>query len=159
MLDCHFNHPSIYLFRIRYREKMRELGNLSFRSAKAANNESPLVLFAHNHTHTHRTRFGRVGWGERGEVGWVSHGGKGAGEFVIVIARRGRAAIAITPRRRSYQRAGLLASATRTYVPYLPTYLRSYSSTPPTPFRPTDSYFRATWRHSPFERLHGKRDR
>lgn len=54
----------------------------------------------------------------------VSRGGKGAGEFVIVIARRGRAAIAITPRRRSYRHAGLLASATRTYVRTVPTYVR-----------------------------------
>lgn len=94
---------------------------------------SHLVLFAHNYTQACETH--------TSGVGWVSRGGKGAGEFVIVIARRGRAAIAITPRRRSYRPAGLLASATRTYVP---TYLRSYSPTPPTPFRPTDSYFRAT---------------
>lgn len=95
------------------------------RSAKAtttpASTESPLALSAlhtpihvHIHEYTRGTRFG---------YGWTAVGG--GGEFVIVIARRGRAAIAITPRRRSYRRAGLLRP--------VPTYLRSYSPTPPTP--------------------------
>lgn len=69
------------------------------------------------HKHIHTEHASGVRWGGTGEP----RRGKGAGEFVIVIARRGRAAIAITPRRRSYRRVGLLASATRTY---LPTYVR-----------------------------------
>lgn len=119
---------------------MRELRYLSVDARGRRGRQATSHLSSSSHTTTQARGTHTSG------VGWVSHGGKGAGEFVIVIARRGRAAIAITPRCRSYRPAGLLASATRTYVP---TYLRSYSSTPPTPFRPTDSYFRATWRHSP----------
>lgn len=57
---------------------------------------------------SHNIHVRYVGTCERRRVGAEAGAGKRGREFVIVIARRGRAAIVITARHRSYRRVGLL---------------------------------------------------
>lgn len=57
---------------------------------------------------SHNIHVRYVGTCERRRVGAEAGAGKRGREFVIVIARRGRAAIVITARHHSYRRVGLL---------------------------------------------------
>lgn len=131
--------------------------DLSFDASGRRRRQTTSHLSSSSHTITHKhTEHASEGWGKRrGRMGEPRRERCGG------VCYRYRAT---WPRGDRDNASPPLLSARRfacfgyPYLRTVPTYLRSYSSTPPTPFRPTDSYFRATWRRSPFERLHGKRE-